>query len=435
MRCWFLKRVGNSFMFYFVFVIMLCLIIAWIHSFIALPLFPFCFTPQILTFQPFLLSIQKNYFLIIGLFLCVGTASIYLIPQHKKNILCLLALCCLSFFSPLLCLYFVTTTILMYFINLKPFQKNPIMKYAGLWILIGLVMPWLGVCLNRNWDSLRVIFFSICGMRIGMFMYDIHFRKCYFSFQDTVIYFLCPVHFFIPPSWIACPFSSDLKEIGIERETLKRGAKKIARGCLYLLTSLLIGVLFYMAKGYYLTDTIIVQHQNPFFFRIGFTMLLCFSKILYLFFIADALTGLYILFGYEMKIPIFNKPFLAENIFDFWNRFLAQTKEFIMRLFFQPTFDFLKKHTRMPKLSFILTIAGVFFFIDILLHIGGVFDVNKAFVFNGFIFRWYFSLMGCFAFYAFWIKLIPVKIQSYGNYPLGQFIKTLFWVCIIGYFY
>jgi hypothetical protein len=143
----------------------------------------------------------------------------------------------------------------------------------------------------------------------------------------------------------------------------------------------------------------------------------------------------YQLFGFEMKTKVFNKPFLAKDIFDFWNRFLAQTKEYILRLFLMPIEKYLRHFIADTKIRFAISLALTFLFIDIVIHITAMYDMQTLRSAGAFIGEWYFVLMAFFAIYWAGRTFIPQPIQRLGQRSLGRVVKTAFWVSLILYFY
>lgn len=437
-------------------VLALIFLIAWVHNFLPKALFPFYFSPIILTYQPFLVDeLKEIYFICVGVLLTIGMVLSLAFPKYKSKIaLAISAIVLVFIFSPVLALYLLTVPILLYYLvnSILPkiysrcLTNNPEFEvplkltcYFSVWALFCIIIPWSYVISNPRADFLRIIFLSIFSIRIALYMYDIELKKFKMSLINTLLYFLFPSHFFIIPSWIVCPFPSEFRTHDSKKELYslsQDGTKKIFIGTLYLLLVLIVGYLVNTIFGYYPTQILSqMTVSSSWVQRTGFILMLSFLKIAYFFFIADIITGLYAFFGIKLTVPIFNNPFYSRNIFDFWNRFLIQTKNFILKLFVYPLFNIFKKYSPYTQLNFFMSLIIAFLFIDIPVHMFVVFDKNTAFDKNEFLFKWYLALMSLFAFYFLWRQFVPKKIQLFGEHPVGRLAKSTFWIALICYFY
>ncbi len=166
----------------------------------------------------------------------------------------------------------------------------------------------------------------------------------------------------------------------------------------------------------------------------GFAEVFGFLCFLYFIFIAASMQSFYAILGFKMTRPIYHYPYLSHSIFDFWDRMLIQTKDFILKLFILPSFNFLRHYFRSVKLALGLSILIVFFILDIPVHLLGVFRFTHSFRINYAMFEWYFALMGLFGLYYFCRNTVPKSIQNFGRTRLGNGIKIVFWICAI-FFY
>jgi hypothetical protein len=155
----------------------------------------------------------------------------------------------------------------------------------------------------------------------------------------------------------------------------------------------------------------------------------------FFFFVANSVVGLYAFSGYEMSVPIFNRPYLSVSIFDFWNRFLIQTKEFILKLFFLPMLNVVRRYVRSGSVSTLLTLAIILFFLDIPIHMLGVFDKQTIFLNKGVFVNWYLALIFMFSLHFFGKYFIPLRIKAYFQNGLGRVVLGAMWVSMVAIFY
>jgi hypothetical protein len=225
-----------------------------------------------------------------------------------------------------------------------------------------------------------------------------------FSWQHTAIYFLFPAHFLVIPSWVVCPFPSEL--VIETKPNVRKGMSEMAISVGFLAIILAVGYLW--------------PASTPFL------------KIVYLVFIAYFLSGMYRLYGLDMRSKIFDKPWLANNIFDFWNRFLIQTTRFITILFYIPIYKRVRSRLlRYPAATVPIALAVTFFVIDIVFHVSGMYDLNTLSNSTGFIFKWYLFLMSYFMLTIFWQKVIPISVQLRVNQALPGVVKGIVWAGLV----
>ena len=417
--------------------------VAACFSFLPAEILPFAFSSKILTGQHFMFPfIRNHYFFIAWALLCTGVLVSCLIPKHKKIIFSFLTGCFLVVFSPILGGYLLSTVLIIFgvsrssWLTILKADWNKAIVMAATWLTLCILIPWYGVWLNPEWDSVRVLFLALCAIKVGTFLYDVYFRKYKPSFYDTWMFFLCPAHFLVIPSWIVCPFPSHFHVIPITNQQAlsKQSLSYLKKGAMYLSLSIIGSVSYlYLAKGY-------LHHQIDLYnisfgSWIGANLLHGFLCFFYFFFVADFLKGLYVFFGYDMTSPVFDRPFLARNIFDFWNRFLIQTKEFMLYLFFIPVFKVSRRYLKSYRLNLAISLFVVLFFLDIPIHLLAILSKNTAFSKGYLFYEWYFALMSLFSFYFLCQFFIPRKIQAYGNTKWGRISKSAFWVSSVAFFY
>jgi hypothetical protein len=429
----------------------------WIVLFISLILFlsigltilpsnliPFTFSSKIVLAQHFQIPFLKvYYFEIIGLLLVALTILTLAWPRYRTYFSIAVSLIILSGFNTLLSGYLIVTVVGVFWVgrHLKRIRlKSEFRQYILLWSLWAvwcIALPWIGVMVVDEWDMLRIIFLHICALKVGTYGYDTLIKEKSFSFSHTWQFFLAPIHFLIIPSWIACPFPSQFQSLKVRkyrRKTMKWATYKLAIATFFFIVSI-TGSIGYLA----ITKKYLTHYSDyfsaPFLQVLVTNFLHGFLCFLYFIFIAASLQSFYAILGFRMSRPIYHKPYLTQHIFDFWNRMLIQTKDFILNLFIIPSFNFLRHHLKSAKLALGLSILIVFFILDIPLHLLGIFRASQSFRINYAMFEWYLALMGLFGFYYFCRNLFPKSIQDFGHTRFGRMVKTVFWICAISFFY
>ena len=415
-------------------------VIAFAHTYLPKALFPFYFSPIILRYQPFLFDgMYHYYFIFVAIVIGVGIVLARVFLYKASNVVLGVALfMVLVIQSPFLGVYMMLVSVGLYYLRGRDLNCFFIkfFLYFGVWFVVCVGIPWMGVLLYPNLDFLRVIFLSVFSIRVALFLYDRELKNYRPSLKETMLYFMFPVHFFITPSWIVCPFPSDFVEKRDDSNVLfQYGAVKLLEGCVYLGGVIFVGVLFNFFMGVYPTQALSQRVPLPFIQKYSVTLLLSILKIMYFFFISDALIGFYAIFGYKMSLPVFNRPFFSKNIFDFWNRFLIQTKHVILTLFVIPIFNTIKPCIPQAKIRLFVSVVIGLFIVDIPIHMVVIFDRNTAFINNAFIVKWYVSLIGLFSFYLVWRTMVPKKIQLYSSTPFGRVSQMIFWVTVMCFFY
>lgn len=404
--------------------------------------YPFYFAPILMRYQPFWLPQSSAYYFIYTGTLLIGSLiAVHYKPAHNTTILAVTTVLILPILNPILSLYLCIMPGILY-LSTRQFvvnfltQKGPNITHIArftLWGIMGIGIPGLWVVMHPNWDFMRVIFLSLCIIKIGLYLYDHLVKNTQCSWVKTYLYFLFPIHFLILPSWIVCPFPSQFNPTPDRRENQNRGADWFGSGLIYFGMVILIGWLIHQFFGVYLTTYTVAP--GSLIGQIIFRIVLGISKILFFFFMGDVITGYYQCFGYEMTVPIFNQPFLATHIFDFWNRFLIQTKEFLWIIFILPVFKIINSRIQNKKLCFGIAILIAFFIIDIPIHMIGVYDIRTSLTHNRFMSEWYLSLMGMFVLYFLSRRYLPRRIKTWGHTPIGKRLQSIFWICLLGYFY
>lgn len=254
-------------------------------------------------------------------------------------------------------LYLVTTVFCLFWVgstfNLENFTTE-FRKFSVLWTLWAIWcvgIPWASLAFIKEMDGIRLIFLHICALKVGTYLYDTLIQNRKFSFIHTWHFFLSPIHFFIIPSWIVCPFPSQFKPIYQplnNTKMMKWAIKKLTLAVSFFILSIAGSILYtYFTKEFLMRYS---DYSNHPWISLMSTNILCgLLCFCYFIFIGMSLQSFYAVLGFKMTGKIFNKPYLIQNIFDFWNRFLIQTKEFILKLFVIPSFNFLRYYVRHTK--------------------------------------------------------------------------------------
>lgn len=413
--------------------------LAFLFSFLPQTLIPFFFSSPLLLNQHFLLpQFTSHYFYYVGAILAINGYLCYSWPKKLSFFSMISSVLILLSFNPLLSIYLILTVFFVFLLGRHlNLTVSPFRQFFCLWILWAIWVigvPWLVMFYFQNLDGCRLIFLHSCSLKVGTYLYDTLIQKKQFSLAHTWHFFLLPIHFFILPSWIVCPFPSEFKPLVIHKINLKRmrwAIKKLMASTLYLSIAL-CGSIGYL----YLTENRLFHHSDyaslPLLSLISVNSLSGLLCFFYFGFIGYSIQAFYGVFGFKMTSPIFNKPYLTQNIFDFWNRILIQTKQVFLTLFFMPAFNFLRKFLPSVKTTLFVSILIMLFIMDIPLHILGTHRIQHV---SFTIFEWYFALLGMMGLYYLSRRITPYKFRLLFQTRLGKMSKTVFWISCISFFY
>jgi|GEM_PF-5724674 len=413
-------------------------------SFLPQTLIPFKFSSKIIIDQHFLLPwLSVHYFECMGFLLSVLFITCWIWPNYRSNFSIITSILILVGFKPILSGYLFATVFGLYwvgrYITLTKFQTE-FSKFSFLWSLWALwcvALPWVGLAFIRNLDSVRLIFLHTCALKMGAYLYETLVKEKKFSLEHTWHFFLSPAHFLILPSWVVCPFPSQFQLLNrkkYNRHLASWAAKKMLLSIVFFIFSLGGSILYlWFTKSYLAHLSVFGAHSI--LNLVGTNVLCGLLCFFYFMFISNSLQSYYAVLGFKMNVPIYRKPYLIQDVFDFWNRFLIQTKEFILRLFVIPSFNFLRQFIKPVKVALALSIVIVFFILDLPIHLLGVYNNTEISHISFKTFEWYLGLMTLYAFYYACRIVIPFKIQALGEIRLGKILKTIFWVSAVAFLY
>jgi len=311
--------------------------------------FLFMFGPTLWSWQIFHSPMAYHFFFFfVATLIFLGSITIAL-GANPSIVRCAIALIPLVALKPWIALWFGALPVLVWGTNFiidrlrhnHPFRSEiVILLIIGLLGPIYLFFPWIGSLWIPSLDQVRVLLYSIAGIRIILYCYDWHIAKLPTTLRNTISYFLSPTFFLINPSWIIAPRPSNVR---YDHPSWHWNPIVSSLGWL-------IGSLAVLASPWH----------TPFSDGI--------SAIMFMLFVSESLIGCSSLLGIYFQPPNLNRPWLAHGFVDFWNRFLGHTKQFINLIFIAPIRRRLRPYISNKKILTWSSLAIGFAILDIPIH-------------------------------------------------------------------
>jgi hypothetical protein len=211
-----------------------------------------------------------------------------------------------------------------------------------------LIAPWLAAIANPHWDSVRVLGYSLFGIRIILYCYDWQIAQKKASLLETILYFLNPAYYLINPSWIIAPRPS-----GIQYQEPQWNWPAMLKGATWL--SISIGL---SATG---SSSALISGV---------------ATITFMLFVAEFLVACSSQIGIHYTQPSLNHPWLATSFVDFWNRFLGHTVQFISLIFVAPIRRRLRLLISNKRIQHWCSLLLGLALLDIPIHYFGIYSID-----------------------------------------------------------
>ena len=353
--------------------------------------FEFMFGPTLWDWQFFNSAIgYKSFFILIATGLWVGSVSIDL-GVNRSVVLILLSVVPLLLLKPWISVWIGALPLLAFATNLiiDRWRRRRTLPTEVIVLLIlimlgpfYLVLPWVLSLTHPDWDGVRVLLYSMTGIRTVLYCYDWQICKKNMSLSSSIIYFLFPAHYLVNPSWVIAPKPSDLVIAEPDWDLAS-----MVKGLVWLLISILIA----MTK----LDNSLVRGI---------------ATCAFILFIAEFLTACYRRFGLQFRFSAVNRPWLATSFSDFWNRFLRHTVQFAKCIFVLPIRRRLRPIISNKLLLYGLSVALGLALMDIPLHYLGVYSWESLGQSPFQPVWWYLILMAMLA-YDWIVSTLPKSLQ------------------------